>query len=100
MRFGRFYMNIIFLELTRITHVEQRGIYTDLIRKLRDEGHTVYLVTASERRLGYKTSFYDSKGVMILSVKTLNIQKANLLMKYLKSLGLNLLLLIKNMLQS
>lgn len=74
-------MNIIFLTLARITNINQREIYSDLIRKFRDEGHVVCLVTASERRFANKTSFDDSDGVKILSVRTLNIQKANILEK-------------------
>ena len=31
-------MNVIFLTVSRIFNVEARGIYTDLLRKFRDEG--------------------------------------------------------------
>ena len=74
-------MNIIFLTLVRISDVEDRGIYQDLMRKFRDEGHNVYIVTAAERRLGQETSLVDSHGVKILNVKTLNIQKTNIVEK-------------------
>ena len=74
-------MNIIFLTLARITDINQREIYSDLIRKFRDEGHTVYLVTPSERRFRKVTSLYESDGVRILSVKTLKIQKTNIIEK-------------------
>lgn len=74
-------MNIIFLTLVRISDVEERGIYHDLMRKFRDEGHNVYIVTAAERRLGQETSLVDSHGVKILNVKTLNVQKTNIVEK-------------------
>ena len=74
-------MNIIFLTLVRIADIENRGIYQDLMRKFRDEGHQVYIVTAAERRLGQKTSLVDSHGVKILNVKTLNVQKTNIVEK-------------------
>lgn len=74
-------MNIIFLTLVRIVDIEDRGIYQDLMRKFRDEGHQVYVVTAAERRLGQETSLVDSHGVKILSVKTLNVQKTNIVEK-------------------
>ena len=32
-------MNVIFLTLVRISDIEERGIYQDLMRKFRDEGH-------------------------------------------------------------
>lgn len=74
-------MNLIFLTLARITDIEQRGIYSDLMRKFRDEGHEVYIVCPCERRLGKKTSLTTENGVHILDVKTLNIQKTNVLEK-------------------
>ncbi len=43
-------MNIIFLTISRITDINSKGIYTDLMRKFRDEGHNVYIVTPNERR--------------------------------------------------
>lgn len=74
-------MNIIFLTLVRISDIKERDIYSDLMRKFRDEGHQVYIVTAAERRLGKKTSLMDSHGVKILNVKTLNVQKTNFVEK-------------------
>jgi len=74
-------MNVIFLTLVRINDSEERGIYQDLMRKFRDEGHQVYIVTAAERRLGQETSLVDSHGVKILNVKTLNVQKTNIVEK-------------------
>lgn len=74
-------MNIIFLTLARISDVEERGIYHDLMRKFRDVGHIVYIVTSCERRLGQPTSLTGSNGVHILNVKTLNIQKTNVVEK-------------------
>lgn len=74
-------MNLIFLTLVRISDIEERGIYQDLMRKFRDEGHQVYIVTAAERRMGQQTSLVDSHGVKILNVKTLNVQKTNIVEK-------------------
>ncbi len=74
-------MNIIFLTLYRIENVEERGIYQDLMRKFRDEGHQVYIVTPSERRLRLNTCLKECDGVKILNVKTLNIQKTNVVEK-------------------
>lgn len=74
-------MNVVFLTLVRISDIEERGIYQDLMRKFRDEGHQVYIVTAAERRLGQETSLVDSHGGKILNVKTLNVQKTNIVEK-------------------
>ena len=45
-------MNILFLTMSKMTTIESRGIYTDLMRKFRDEGHEVYVVSPSKRREG------------------------------------------------
>lgn len=74
-------MNIIFLTLSRISDVRSHGIYTDLMRKFRDEGHSVYIVTPYERKFGKKTELVECDGVKILGVKTLNIQKTNVVEK-------------------
>ena len=79
-------MNIIFLTLYYIPDIEERSLYHDLMRKFRDEGHNVYIVTPCERRLGHKTSLIESNGVKILKVKTLNIQKTNVVEKGLGTL--------------
>lgn len=74
-------MNVIFLTLVRITDISERNIYTDLMRKFRDEGHNVYIVTPYERRMGKDTCLEESNGAHILNVKTLNIQKTNIVEK-------------------
>lgn len=83
-------MNIIFLTLVRITDIEDKGIYQDLMRKFRDEGHQVYIVCPCERRLGLNTSLLENNGVHILNVKTLNIQKTNIVEKGVGTLLLEL----------
>ena len=79
-------MNIIFLTLVRIADIEERGIYHDLMRKFRNEGHQVYIVSPCERRLGIKTNLQEKGGVYILNVKTLNIVKTNIVEKGLGTL--------------
>lgn len=74
-------MNLIFLTITRYTDITQRGIYTDLMRKFRDEGHNVYIVAPYERSTGRKTELVELNGVHILGVKTLNLQKTNIIEK-------------------
>ena len=74
-------MNVIFITLSNINSIEERGIYADLMRKFRDEGHQVYLVSPCERRHGMDTQIIESDGVKILKVKTLNLQKTNVIEK-------------------
>ena len=74
-------MHIIFLTMSTLTEVDTHGIYSDLMRKFRDEDHEIYIVSPRERRSGEKTRQYDSGGVHFLGVKTLNLQKTNAIEK-------------------
>lgn len=79
-------MNIIFITLSNINSIKERSIYADLMRKFRDEGHEVYIVSACERRNGQQTHIFETDGVKILKVRTLNIQKTNVVEKGLGTL--------------
>lgn len=74
-------MNVIFLTVSRIRDVKTRGIYTDLMRKFQKEGHQVYIVCPVERQFGLPTQLLEMDGVHILQVRTLNIQKTNVVEK-------------------
>lgn len=74
-------MNIIFITVSDRNNVSDRHIYSDLMRKFRNEGHQVYIVSPAERRSGQKTHVFDTDGVKILKVKTLNMQKTNVVEK-------------------
>lgn len=74
-------MNILFLTMSRISGISNHGIYSDLMRRFRDEGHSVFIVHPHERFLGKKTDLYDTDGAHILGVKTLNLQKTNVIEK-------------------
>lgn len=74
-------MNVLFLTISRIDDIRSHGIYTDLMRKFRDEGHSVYIVAPRERRFGKRTELIDCDGIKILGVKTLNLQKTNVIEK-------------------
>jgi glycosyltransferase involved in cell wall biosynthesis len=80
-------MNILFLTLVRITDIEERGIYTDLMRTFRDNGHEVFIVCPVERRYKEETTYTHHGNVHILNVKTLNVQKTNLLEKGIATLS-------------
>lgn len=74
-------MNILFLTLNYISDISEPGIYTDLMREFIRKGHVLYIVVSAERRLRQPTEVMDSGGAKILRVKTLNIQKTNLIEK-------------------
>ena len=75
-------MNVLFLTMSSgLKNIETSGIYTDLIRKFRDEGHEVYVVYPRERRLRLPTEVKHEGRVHLLGVKTLNVTKTNLIEK-------------------
>lgn len=74
-------MKLLFLTISPLQRINYSGIYTDLMRKFRDEGHEVFIVSSVERRQGVPTNYKDVDGVHILSVKTLNLQKTNVVEK-------------------
>lgn len=74
-------MHILFLTLARIKDISESGIYTDLLREFKGEGHDVSIVCPTERRYKEKTVITDNNGVTILNVRTPNIQKTSLLEK-------------------
>jgi len=84
--------NILFLTAVRILDPEEKGIYTDLLRKFRDEGFNVYVVCPEERRYGGITRMESISNINILYVKSLNLQKTGLVEKGLAALSLSWLL--------
>ena len=79
-------MNVVFITVIRFDNIYDHNIYTDLMRKFRDEGHNVYIVFPRERRYKEQTLFEKKDGVNYLGVKTLNIQKTHFLEKGLGTL--------------
>lgn len=64
-----------------MTNVLASGIYTDLVRKFRDEGHQVYVIYPNERRTGRPTELIVKEGINLLGVRTLNVTKTNIVEK-------------------
>ncbi len=81
-------MRVLFLTMVKISSFDERGIYTDLLRKFHSEGHEVNVVCPIERREN-KNSFIlkEDKG-NILNVKTFNLQKTNIVEKGLGILAI------------
>lgn len=76
-----FKMNILFLTLSRFESIEERGIYSDLMREFVRRGNDVYIASPTERRFGKPTHLNVSDNYQILKIKTLNIQKTNIIEK-------------------
>ena len=74
-------MNVLFITLGRTVRIDIHGIYSDLMRKFHREGHDLYIVYPEERRNGKSTSLMNETGVSYLGVRTLNLQKTNVIEK-------------------
>ena len=73
-------MNVVFLSLAQVSDINAHGIYSDLLRKFRNEGHHVFVVCPCNQSQIH-TSYEEKNGVVYLLVKTMDIQKTNPLKK-------------------
>lgn len=81
-------MKVLFLTMVKINSFNERGIYTDLLRKFSKEGHEVFVVCPIERREKKHTHIIKEVLGTILNVKTFNLQKTNLVEKGLGILSI------------
>ena len=79
-------MNILFLTIGRMQSIETHGIYPDLLRSFRDQGHKIYTVSPYEKRTGLKTELVDENGTQMLHVSIGNITKCNIIEKGISTL--------------
>lgn len=78
-------MNILFLTISSFQHIDEQGIYPDLLRQFRDAGHNVYIVSPIERRHKQPTTLSTAHGVRHVQVKIGNITQNSLLEKGLST---------------
>lgn len=79
-------MKILFLTLHKIDSFNERGIFSDLLKKFHENGHEVCVICPSERREKKSTEMIEAERSKILKVKILNIQKTSLIEKGLSTL--------------
>lgn len=81
-------MNILFLTLLKIETLESRGIYHDLLRVFAAHNHKLYIVTPRERRENSPSRFHAEDNVHFLNLRTLNVQKTNIVEKGFATLSI------------
>lgn len=86
-------MNILFLTLGRFNSIASESIYSDLMREFCNRGHLVYIVSPNERKLKKGTEVKTEGNARLLYVKTLNIQKTNIIEKGLGTISIEYLYL-------
>jgi len=73
--------NLIFVTLSRIDSLEDHSIYSDLLKCFSNEGYNITIVSSFERRFGINTRLRLISNITFLDIKTLNIQKSNIIEK-------------------
>jgi len=79
-------MNILFLTLVEFNSINDRGIYSDLMREFIKNNHHVYIISPIERRNKQETHIIETENCRILKVKIGNIQKTNIIEKGISTL--------------
>lgn len=74
-------MNVLYLTLSRVWDINDKGLYHDLLRELMKNDCNVYVVAPAERRYKMQTEIKQQGKVTILTVKTLNVRKTNIIEK-------------------
>ena len=79
-------MNVLFLTLLSFDSLQERTIYTDLLREFVKNGHQVYAVSPVEKREGKKTHIIKENNSTILRLQIGNTQKTNIVEKGISTL--------------
>jgi len=74
-------MNVLFLTLLSFDSLQERTIYTDLLREFVKNGHQVYAISPVEKRQNQKTHIIKEENATILRLQIGNTQKTNIIEK-------------------
>lgn len=81
-------MKILFLTLLDFDSLEDRNIYTDLLREFVKHGHSVCVISPVERRTGRKNELIKERRTRILKLQIGNVQKTSLIEKGISTVTL------------
>ena len=81
-------MNVLFISLVDFESIEERHIYTDLLREFRKHGHKIYAISPVERRKQGKTQIIEEDNCVILKLKIGNTQKVNVIEKGISTVAI------------
>jgi glycosyltransferase involved in cell wall biosynthesis len=74
-------MNVLFLTLVGFESIQNRNLYSDLLREFVKNGHKVYVISPIERRANKETYIISEENATILRLQIGNTQKTNLIEK-------------------
>ena len=81
-------MNILFLTLLDFNSIDERNIYTDLLREFYKNGHSVYVISPVEKRKNQETKLLKTDKATILKLKIGNTQKTNIIEKGISTISI------------
>ena len=74
-------MNVLFLTLLAFDSLQERTLYTDLLREFVKNGHHVYAISPVEKRQNQETHLIEEENATILRLQIGNTQKTNIIEK-------------------
>ena len=74
-------MNVLFLTLLGFDSIQERTLYTDLLREFVKNKHQVFAISPIEKRQNQKTHLISEENVTILRLQIGNTQKTNIIEK-------------------
>lgn len=81
-------MKVLFLTLLDFDSLDERNIYTDLLREFAKHGHHLYVISPVERRNHQETKVIKSDKATILKLKIGNTQKTNIIEKGISTISI------------
>lgn len=81
-------MNVLFLTLLDFDSLDERNIYTDLLREFAKHGHNLFVISPVERRKNQATKLLKTDKAMILRLRIGNTQKTNIIEKGISTLSI------------
>ena len=81
-------MNILFLTLNKFETLDDRTIYSDLLKEFHRHGHSIYAISPIERRYRKETYLVNNERTVVLRLKIGNIQKTNIVEKGISTISI------------
>ena len=81
-------MKVLFLTLLDFDSLDERNIYTDLLRVFAKHGHNLFVISPVERRKKQETKLLKTDKATILKLKIGNTQKTNIIEKGISTISI------------
>lgn len=80
-------MNVLFLTLLDFNSLDERNIYTDLLREFAKHGHDLFVISPVEKRKNQGTRVIKTDKATILKLKIGNTQKTSIIEKGISTIS-------------